>query len=146
MHRRAVLSLFGVLILGGCQANSNTESLEQESQSDSIDIAEVVSITNDPAFEPEIVEIEEGETVRWKNETSMLPTVTAYEDEIPEDGAYFASGGYSSEPFATMIYPFGGALDHGEFFDHTFHTAGKYPYYSISPEHPRITGTIIVEN
>lgn len=102
-------------------------------------------MTNEPAFDPDTVEIEAGQTVVWKNESTRMQTVTAYEDSIPEGADYFASGGYSREVLATIIYPFGGDVRPGERFAHTFETPGEYEYYSIPTEHRGMKGTVVVQ-
>ena len=59
--------------------------------------AQTVTMPGDLRFEPKTATIEPGETVTWTNESDIKHTVTAYEDEIPDDAAYFASGGFESE-------------------------------------------------
>lgn len=57
-------------------------------------------------------------------------SVTAYGDEIPDDAAYFASGGFDSEDAARDAYPDEGNIPGGESYSHTFETAGTYEYFS----------------
>lgn len=147
MRRRSVIVLLGLTATAGCLSGTDETEPRRSSDvssEDDPDPDKTVYITEEPAFDPDLVEINVGETVMWTNNTTMLPTVTAYESDIPDNGEYFASGGYNSETFATIIYPFGGALESGESFDHTFETEGTYHYYSISPDHPRIEGIVEV--
>jgi len=59
------------------------------------------------------------------------PPVTAYEDEIPDGAAYFASGGFDAEQAANEAYPDEGSIPEGETYEHTFETTGTYEYYCI---------------
>jgi len=105
----------------------------------------IVTITDEPSFDPSSIEIDIGETVGWKNEDYRIHTVTADENQIPADAEYFASGGYSREVSATIIYPFGGKIKSGEGFIHRFETPGEYEYYSIPTEQLGMIGKVIVQ-
>ena len=61
---------------------------------------QTVTMPGDLTFEPKTATIKPGETVTWTNESEIKHTVTAYEDEIPDEAAYFASGGFESERVA----------------------------------------------
>ena len=95
------------------------------------------------AFDPETVTVQTGETVVWQNESDVGHTVTAYEDQIPSEGAYFASGGFESEREARNDVS-GGLLDSGESYEHTFEVAGTYDYYCIPHESGGMVGTVEV--
>jgi plastocyanin len=148
MHRRAYVATAGTVLAGGC-LNARTRSEEDsdptviDSMGENVDV--VVTITAEPSFDPDSVEIEVGETVGWKNDDHRIQTVTAYESEIPDDAEYFASGGYSREVIATIIYPFRGGIDPEKGFTHTFETRGRYEYYSIPSEHLGMVGEVIVQ-
>lgn len=72
----------------------------------------LVEMTDDNQFRPESIVVPIGETVVWRTVGYAPHTVTAYEDEIPEDGAYFASGSFNDESAARN-----GASDGDGFLD-----------------------------
>lgn len=95
------------------------------------------------AFDPETVTVQTGETVVWENESDVGHTVTAYEDQIPSEGAYFASGGFESEREARNDVS-GGLLETGASYEQTFEVAGTYDYYCIPHESGGMVGTVEV--
>jgi plastocyanin len=95
-------------------------------------------------FEPRTATIESGETVRWTNESDIQHTVTAYEDEVPNEATYFASGGFESERAARNRIS-EGLIAPGEYYEHTFDQPGTYGYYCIPHESSGMVGTIQVE-
>nr|BAL59338.1 hypothetical protein HGMM_OP3C493 [Candidatus Acetothermum autotrophicum] len=76
----------------------------------------------DFAFSPKTITVPVGTTVRWTNTGSAPHTVTS-----------------TSSPRAFDS----GTLNSGETFQHTFTTAGQFPYRCTI--HPSMTGTVIVE-
>jgi len=98
-------------------------------------------------FEPTTETVEVGTTVRWRNTDRGVHTVTAYEDGIPEEAAYFATGGFDSEQAAKDAWYGGtdGGLDPGEAFEYTFEVPGEYGYYCIPHEAAGMVGTVVVE-
>ena len=103
-----------------------------------------VRMTGGFTFDPEVVEIEVGDTVEWKNTAPPRQSVTAYEDQIPAHTEYFASGGSGREIVARILYPFRGGLNRGDRYRNTFERAGTYDYFSIPSESEGMTGTVIV--
>lgn len=143
MKRRAVLASLGaggVVGLAGC---SSAFGLGDDSpcNGDDCDIG-----MNRNAFIPEVHEVAAGDTVVWKNTSGADHTVTAYEDRIPEDAAYFATGGYESEETAREKWydSLGGGLGPGETFEHTFEIPGTYNYVCIPHEQAGMVGTVEV--
>lgn len=102
-----------------------------------------VDMTDGLAFEPPTLSIVVGDTVTWRTVGSVGHTVTAYDDEIPSDAAYFASGGFDSEDAARQDYP-GGTVAADESYTHTFETPGTYAYFCVPHERSGMTGTIEV--
>lgn len=98
------------------------------------------------AFKPDEYEVFVGETVVWRNTSSRSHTVTAYENAIPEDAEYFASGGYESEQAARDSWEsgLGGNIEVQETYSHTFETPGEYHYVCIPHERRNMTGVIVV--
>jgi plastocyanin len=99
------------------------------------------------AFDPREITATVGEEVVWRNTSKQGHTVTAYEDSLPADADFFASGGYASEQAArdAWVDSFGGRLVSGDTFSHTFEVAGEYPYFCIPHERAGMVGTVVVE-
>ncbi len=49
------------------------------------------------AFAPEELTVSVGDTVAWKHAGGEAHNVVAYEEELPDDATYWASGGFESE-------------------------------------------------
>lgn len=134
MKRRNLLRFTGTALsvgLAGCLNNSPPGS-------------RTVNMTDNLVFEPETVTIIQGGTVTWENSGSVNHTVTAYEDDIPDDATYFASGGFDSEQAARQEIS-AGLLGPGETFEHTFKVTGTYDYYCIPHESSGMAGTVRVK-
>jgi plastocyanin len=101
------------------------------------------------AFDPYEFTVSVGDTVTWYNGSTRGHTVTAYENAIPEEAAYFASGGYETEAAAREAFRqegfSGGQIASGESYSHTFEVAGEYQYVCIPHEQGGMVGTIVVE-
>jgi plastocyanin len=98
------------------------------------------------AFLPQVFTIAVGETVTWRNTSSRGHTVTAYDDAIPSDAAFFASGGYTDTASAVEGFSeeLGGMIGSSEEYEHRFETPGRYEYYCIPHEQAGMVGTITV--
>jgi plastocyanin len=119
----------------GTQAKSELESLAQQVSPDSgggqaVEVAAGVGSEN--VFDPELVRIDPGDTVRWTFDGAH--SVTAYHPDndgkpqrVPDGTAAFDSGTQSSGTF-----------------EHTFETAGVYDYYCIPHESLGMVGKVIV--
>ncbi|WP_310902110.1 plastocyanin/azurin family copper-binding protein [Haloarcula onubensis] len=101
-------------------------------------------MNDDFEFDPKRSTISAGTTVRWRNDSAVGHTVTAYNDEIPSDAAYFASGGFESETAARNDIS-GGLIASGDTYEHTFELSGTYEYVCIPHESSEMTGTVVVE-
>ena len=104
----------------------------------------VIEMNDDLEFVPDTFEVTVGETVTWENVGSVEHSVTAYEDDIPEDAEYFASGDFDGESAARDAYP-DGSIAGDETYEHTFDTAGEYQYFCIPHEQAGMKGTITVQ-
>ena len=91
-----------------------------------------VDMTDGLVFDPDELTIAPGDTVVWENVGSIGHSVTAYEDDIPDEAEYFASGGFDSEQAARNAYP-EGDIPGGESYQHTFEVEGEYAYFCILP-------------
>ena len=134
-NRRTVLRLttaiFATLSTAGC-LNGQSSSIQ------------TVTMPGDLTFEPKTATIETGETVKWTNESDIEHTVTAYEDEIPDEATYFASGGFESERAARNRVT-EGLIAPGEDYEHTFDQPGTYGYFCIPHESSGMVGTVRVK-
>jgi len=105
-----------------------------------------VEMTDQLGYEPKKIQIEAGTTVTFENVGNVGHTVTAYEDKIPDDAEYFASGDFDSEQAASDGFSDGqqGNIPAGESYEHTFETTGTYEYYCIPHEMNGMVGSIKV--
>ncbi|WP_435348981.1 plastocyanin/azurin family copper-binding protein [Haloarchaeobius sp. HRN-SO-5] len=138
MDRRTFLASAGAVALSGCLAVSSTARTDCTSGCD-------VQMSAS-AFRPAEHEASVGDTVVWKNTSSKAHTVTAYENAIPDEATYFASGGFDSESAARDAWfgSRGGAIPSGESFEHTFEVPGTFNYVCIPHERGGMTGKIVV--
>jgi plastocyanin len=125
--RRLVPLLFAALLAAGCSGSGNR-----------------VGMVDGQAFDPESLTVAPGDTVTFVNESEEAHTVTAYEDEIPEGAAYFASGGFDSESAARDGVG-DGLVPSGESYEVTLDEPGTYRYFCIPHEGEPMRGTIVVE-
>ena len=81
------------------------------------------------SFEPAELTIEQGDTVAWTYAAGEAHSVSAYQDGIPEDAEYWASGGFESEEAARTGWENGqGAVQSGQSYVHTFEATGTHEY------------------
>lgn len=100
------------------------------------------------AFEPETLTVEPGTTVVWKNTSSRGHTVTAYENAIPGDAEYFATGGFETQAAARDAWNTlgeDGIIGPGQTFSYTFEIPGQYDYFCIPHETEGMVGSVVVE-
>jgi len=146
----------GVAALAGCTGGdgddggeeTTEETTEEDGNGGGEDWVETdyVEMTDDLVFDPDRIEVESGTTVTWETVGAVGHSVTAYEDNIPDDAEYFASGGFDSEQAAVDGYNEGqeGNVAQGETFEHTFETTGTYEYYCIPHEMNGMVGQVRV--
>jgi len=113
---------------------ASTEAAAQETTIDMNDNLE---------FVPAEAQVDPGTTVTWENVGSIEHSVTAYEDEIPDEAEYFASGDFDSESSARDAYPDGSIGGDGT-YEHTFETTGTYDYFCIPHKSLGMVGRIVV--
>jgi plastocyanin len=140
MKRRtylAALGASGVTGLSGCTGLLGGGSPCEDGDCD-------VGMTGN-SFVPRDIQVEVGETVRWRNTSARAHTVTAYESSLPDGAAFFASGGFETEDAALDAWSKGrGGLEGGDTYEHTFEVAGDYQYYCIPHEAAEMIGTVAV--
>lgn len=98
-------------------------------------------------FVPDTYRVSVGDTVVWRNTSGAVHTITALEDSIPDDAAYFATGGFEDEKTArTAWHEHGdGGISTRDTYEHTFEVPGTYDYICIPHVRAGMTGKIIVE-
>lgn len=101
-------------------------------------------MTSDRRFDPTELTIGSGETVTWTNDSSEAHTVTAYEEELPDEAQFFASGGAPTEEAARKDLE-DGLLTEGESVEMTFSEPGTYRYFCIPHEDAGMVATVVVE-
>lgn len=122
----------------GGDSSGGSDDGEEWVQTDTVDM------TDELTFEPYRIEVEAGTTVVWENVGSVGHTITAYEDEIPGDAEYFASGGFDTQDAAVEGYPDEGNVEGGASWEYTFETPGEYKYYCIPHEMNGMDGYVKV--
>jgi len=136
MDRRAYLA--GV---GGIAASGVTGCLD-------VIAADQFDVGMSPnAFEPRKYTTTVGETVVWRNTSSRGHTVTAYDEGIPEDAEYFASGDFDSLEDARAAWDTSGEgiISAGEEFRYTPTIPGVYRYVCLPHENAGMVGRLVVE-
>jgi plastocyanin len=163
LRRRDFVRMAGATTIGvsiaGCSGGSSTET--ESDESDGEDTTEggdddssgeewqatsTVEMTDELVYAPKRIEVEAGTTVTWENTGNIGHTVTAYDDGIPEDASYFASGGFDSQDAAVDGYQSDteGNVEAGESYEYTFETTGTYEYYCIPHEMNGMVGFVKV--
>ena len=98
------------------------------------------------AFDPEELTVTVGDTVAFEHAAGEAHNVVAYEDEIPEEAEYWASGGFESQEAAEAGWEEGkGTVQSGQSYVHTFEMPGTHGYYCVPHEAAGMVGTIVVE-
>ena len=140
MHRRRFLRRAGAA--GGVAATTALAGCSAVGGEPGYDVGMLAS-----AFEPVEVTVAVGDTVVWENTSARGHTVTAYENAIPDEAEYFASGGFDGEEAAREAWSerFGGRLESGDRYSQTFEVPGRYDYVCIPHETGRMVGTVVVE-
>ncbi|MGQ4555491.1 plastocyanin/azurin family copper-binding protein [Halobellus sp. GM3] len=107
-----------------------------------------VEMTDELVFDPDEIAVAPGDTIVWENVGAIGHSVTAYEDDIPEEADYFASGGFEAEQPARSAYsagdPESGDVVGGASYEHTFEVEGTYEYFCIPHESAGMLGTVEV--
>ncbi len=118
----SLLILFAIILTAGCGTRATDVgprgAVPKESGSATVKVqTHIVQLVNF-SFNPKILRIKVGDTVRWENQDSALHDVV--------------SDTFSSSPFPK-----------GDTFSYTFNQAGDFSY--LCSLHPVMTGKIIVE-
>jgi plastocyanin len=139
--RRTVVGLCGAALAGSLAGCTGSDAGPTPSPEPPATIR--VDMTDGLRFEPADITISVGDTVVWETTGTVAHSVTAYEESLPEGARYFASGDFETEADARQSYP-DGSVGNGETYEHTFETAGTYPYFCV-PHESGMVGTVVVE-
>lgn len=90
------------------------------------------SVLTDTAYQPNPIEIEVGQTVRWTTDDYAFHTVTSSSSGSSDSGKEFVSGLAGPDALTSQ----------GKTFEHTFNTGGEFEYHCTL--HPAMTGKVIV--
>ncbi len=124
--RLAVIAL--LVVAGGCAGSDDP----------------AVTMTSDHAFDPASLTVAAGTTITFTNDDDEAHTVTAYQDQIPDGGDYFSSGGFRNEARARADV--GKALiEPGGDYSVTLEEPGTYGYFCIPHEQHGMKAEIVVE-
>lgn len=128
-------------IAGGALAAASAGATDAAAQEDGETVT--IDMTDELVFDPDERTVPVGATVVWENVGSIGHSVTAYEDEIPDEAEYFASGGFDEEQAARNAYP-DGDIPGGERFEHTFEVEGEYGYFCVPHESVGMVASLTV--
>jgi plastocyanin len=99
-----------------------------------VSIPKGASTTPTNGFAPKEITVKVGDTVKWTNNDNTLHTVTSGKDiSDPNKGKEFDTGLVGSTALTTT----------GKTFQHTFTTAGEFPYFC--QVHPGMAGKVEVK-
>ncbi|MDQ2684375.1 MAG: plastocyanin/azurin family copper-binding protein, partial [Thermoproteota archaeon] len=112
---------------GGGSSNATASNSENVS----VSVVPGSSTLTDDAYSPNPVEVAVGQTVVWTNDDNVFHTVTSGTVGADDAGQQFDSG--LTGPTALT--------SQGKTFEHTFDTAGEFPYFCTL--HPNMVGTVI---
>lgn len=99
-------------------------------------VAAEVGMTNQLRFTPDTVRVRVGETVRWRNGSVVLHTVTGDPSRAAQASNVQLPAG--AQPFDS------GNMPPGAVFEHTFAVAGTYRYVCVPHEMAAMIGVVIV--
>ena len=141
MHRRAFLATAGAAYAGVTAGCVDVGLGEGGLNDNAYDVGMSAN-----AFVPEQFEVSVGDEVVWGNNGTRGHTVTAYESDLPNGAAFFASGGFESTDAAREAWTSGrdGNVAPGETFTHTFETPGEHRYFCIPHERKGMVGVVVV--
>jgi plastocyanin len=132
--RRGFLTGAGAAVAASTgTASGQTADGNESDGADGGGTTHTVEMNDQLQFVPASITIAPGDTIVWENVGTIGHSTTAYEDEIPEEADFFASGGFDEEQRARNVYP-EGEVAGGETYSHTFPVEGSYGYFCIPHE------------
>lgn len=140
----SVLSLSGIATASEVSNSSTPVATTESSPPSSDPQTHTVRMFDSMIYDPEVITISPGDTVKWINVGAMGHSVTAYEDKIPAESPYWASGDFESENDARGDYPIGN-IAKDESYSHTFDSEGEHEYFCIPHESIQMVGKVVVK-
>jgi plastocyanin/mono/diheme cytochrome c family protein len=122
---------------GGATKGQAGQKEQAEQKEKSSQPAASVNMTDELTFKPRTVEIKRGETILWKNPSSLMHTVTADPSKANDKSHVQLPKG--AEPFHS-----GDIQPDGE-YRHTFNVPGRYRYFCVPHEAAGMAGEVIVK-
>lgn len=127
--RRRSLAVIAILIgLGGMFSSLHTANAAEP--------AAVITLNNKLKFVPAKVKVKVGDTVRWKNASVLVHTVTDDPNHVAKDVDYALPEG--ARPFNS------GNLKPKATYEHTFSVPGTYKYFCIPHEAAGMVAEVVV--
>ncbi len=133
-----LVTILSIVILSGdtttnATAQNTTNTTLTSTDKVQVSIVPGASFLTDDSYNPNPVEVTVGQTVLWTNDDTAFHTVTSGIIGAADSGTIFDSG--LAGPTAL--------ISKGKTFEHTFDTAGEFPYFCTL--HPAMVGTVIVK-
>lgn len=125
----SLLAILSVIAIG---ASTNNNAFAQSDKVQATIVPGASTLT-DNSYSPNPIEVTVGQTVVWTNDDSAFHTVTSGTIGTADAGKLFDSG--LAGPTALTVK--------GKTFEHTFDTAGEFPYHCTL--HPAMVGTVTVK-
>ncbi len=116
-----VIVIVGLFIALGCSKDDNNPAGSSDNSGGNNPPGQHTVIIDNFAFSPATITISTGEKVVWRNDDNVGHTVTS------------DSGSELDSPL----------LSQGQTYEHTFNTAGSFPYHCTP--HSFMTATVIVQ-
>jgi plastocyanin len=121
---------FGVTaLLQACGSSADSRQVQDDEP--------VVKMTDEMRFEPDLLTIEAGQSITWRNTGTMVHTITT-------DPAKAQRLEHVSLPEGATGWD-SGLLRAGESWRHTFEVPGEYTYFCIPHESAGMVGRIVVK-
>jgi plastocyanin len=121
-----VSSSIGLIFTGSFGTSPSNGTSDTNTNTNTKEVSMVSLGDEGYLFAPDTIQVKVGDTVTWTNDDDTLHTVTSGSGADENMGAIFNSG----------------MIAKGKTFEHTFMTAGEYPYFCMV--HPDMVGKVLV--
>jgi|SRR5215213_5397056 plastocyanin len=121
-----VSSSMGLIFTGSFGTSPSNGTSDTNTNTNTKNVSMVSSGDEGYLYIPNAIQVKVGDTVTWTNDDDTLHTVTSGSGADENMGTTFNSG----------------MMAKGKTFEHTFRTAGEYPYFCMV--HPDMVGKVLV--